>query len=156
MNNSLGLGIWILLMGGVFALPAKASSELDSEIYQLCQNTDANSNAVTSTGCYQYIQGFLQGALITDDAIIKNIESSQFESRFANRAYRTRVGNTRDSIPATQYAGFCLPNNEIIHEVVINLLLDMQKSLHNHQEVEIVLPALLFKLLKQRYICGEE
>lgn len=152
MNNSLGLGIWILLMGGVFALPTKASSELDSEIYQLCQNTDANSNAVTSTGCYQYIQGFLQGALITDAAVIKNIESSQFESRFANRAYRTRVGNTRDSIPATQYAGFCLPEDKVSNEVIMTLIHDIQDhSLEDRKILEF--PTLVYELLKQRYSC---
>lgn len=152
MNNSLGLGIWILLMGGMFALPTKASSAMNGEVYQLCQSTDVNSGSIGTNGCYQYIQGFLQGALITDDAVVRNMQDPQFESRFANRAYRTRVGNTRDSIPATQYAGFCLPEDKVSNEVIMTLIHDIQNhSLEERKTLEF--PTLVYELLKQRYSC---
>ncbi len=133
---------------------ANADSKFYDNLVELCQNTNVNSGAVSSTGCYQYIRGFLQGSVITDTAIINKIKGSEFESAFANRAYNTRVGNTRDSIQATSYAGFCLPNDQATNDVVIQLLKDVQSSLREQSEDEPTVPKRLYELLKARYSCS--
>ena len=59
--------------------------------------------------CQLYIAGFLDGALLTDSAIIDSLATSQ--SDFFERAYRTRLGAGRAPPPPTLLAEFCLPAN---------------------------------------------
>lgn len=58
--------------------------------------------------CSYYVAGFLDGALLTDTAIVAKANQSN-RSDFFERAYATRVGVGRGAVPATALADFCLP-----------------------------------------------
>lgn len=59
--------------------------------------------------CVDYITGFLDGALITDTAIVDTISTEKGGwSAFFSRAHATRLAS-RPPPPATYLADFCLP-----------------------------------------------
>ena len=88
-----------------------------------CQTAPESTDALP---CRHYIAGFLDGALLTDTAIITSIEQSQV-SDFLARAYRTRVGNTRrQKPPPTFLAEFCLPPGVSIDDAARQVHLAMR------------------------------
>lgn len=77
-----------------------------------------------------YIAGFLAGAQVTDREIIRRFDTANQEkqkSDFFKRAFKTRVGE-RNTVPATFYAGFCLPDDIVSDSVVENILATIMKS----------------------------
>jgi hypothetical protein len=80
-----------------------------------------SNNDVAKSVCYQYIKGFMQGAVRTDGQIMRDLEQSQGVSNFSQRTIRTRVGNTRASDADTYLAKFCLPDADVDHAEVINV-----------------------------------
>lgn len=86
--------------------------------------------AESSEACRFYIAGFLDGALLTDTAIISSLMAvdpgnDSSSSEFLARAYRTRVGHLRGNPPSTALAEFCLPPDLTIDaaaEAVLPLL----------------------------------
>ena len=77
------------------------------EVEQACGAADAAAREL----CTYYVAGFLDGALLTDTAIVANL-SRGTTSTFLDRALRTRTGRE----PATALADFCLPDHIGIDE----------------------------------------
>lgn len=100
----------------------------------------------TMAACRSFIKGFLQGALLTDSAIIASLEKK--EPTFSERAIRTRVGNK--VAPPTALAGFCLPANRSILELAEITLDHVKKSERNSVE----LAKNVYKTLKTDYPCA--
>jgi hypothetical protein len=73
--------------------------------------------------CTRYIAGFLDGAQLTDTAIVVNLSQGE-RSAFLDRALRTRTGLQ----PATALANFCLPGGvstgKVARQVVDHLIDD--------------------------------
>lgn len=80
---------------------------------------------VDATFCVRYIQGFIDGAITTDERVVQNVraELSQ-EETFSERAIRLRASR-RLKQDKTYYADFCLgspvPLIEVVAKVVQNL-----------------------------------
>ena len=92
-----------------------------------CENvTEVKENVTTST-CFQYVKGFLDGALLSDAQIMKNLDQDKDMSGFFDRAFKTRVGKTRGDIPDTFLADFCLPESTASDEVVLTILSALKK-----------------------------
>ncbi len=103
--------------------------------------------------CYEYISGFIDGAIITDNAIIENISKEKKEfSSFFNRAYKTRVGTTRKQVPATYYANFCLPEDQSRKMIIEELIHQLDAEIINKQTFKQT----LYDTLKRVYKCPEE
>lgn len=98
-----------------------------------------------------YIAGFLAGARLTDDEIINNIKTageSSSGSDFLDRAFRTRLGN--QPVPATYYAGFCIPEDQSRTSVIRNIA-DQLKLVKHEQDT---LPdSLVYQAVKTQYPC---
>ncbi|MDJ0941201.1 MAG: Rap1a/Tai family immunity protein [Woeseiaceae bacterium] len=77
--------------------------------------------------CVRYIQGFIDGAVVTDERVTYNVadEADRAES-FTERAIRTRVSSRVARYGPSVYADFCLgepvPLREVVEVVVDNLL----------------------------------
>lgn len=76
--------------------------------------------------CVRYVQGFIDGAVATDERVISNVEAElQRDETFSERAIRTRLGRSTAAFGATVYADFCLgepvPLKEVVEKVVRNL-----------------------------------
>lgn len=102
-------------------------------------------NAEAMSACRSFIKGFLQGALLTDTAIIESIE--QDEPTYAERAMQTRLGK-RSNQP-TALAGFCLPENRTILDIAEETLLHVKTSERNSAE----LARNVYESLKVDYPC---
>jgi len=100
-----------------------------------------------------YIAGFLAGARLTDGEIIKHIKNtdeSSSASGFLERAFKTRLGTPPASIPATYYAGFCIPEDEP-RTLVIRNIADQFKLVKYEQGTSP--DSLVYQAVKLRYPC---
>jgi len=70
-----------------------------------------------------YVRGFIDGALLTDEAVLVRVdqESKNTKDGFEDRALRTRIGNRASKLPATYYADFCIPENVSREQVIKNI-----------------------------------
>lgn len=101
----------------------------------------------------QYISGFLAGAKLTDGEIIRRMEEeSEVEPRsdFFKRAFKTRLGKSAESVPATYYAGFCIPENESDESVVAHIEEQIGKQ---KQTNSTDMPLVIYKAIQARYPC---
>ncbi len=100
--------------------------------------------------CYEYINGFIDGAVITDRAIIENISKEKQEfSSFFQRAYKTRVGGKRDTLPVTYFAKFCLPEETSRKVVVEQLIHELDANIISKQAFKQT----LYETIKRVYNC---
>lgn len=100
-----------------------------------------------------YIAGFLAGAQLTDNAIVKQFDSNtdnEEPSDFFKRAFKTRVGKRQSTVPATYYAGFCLPENTS-EEIIIDAILTEVKNASSSQDLEKA--SAVYLALRNLYPC---
>ncbi|MGB5448721.1 MAG: Rap1a/Tai family immunity protein [Woeseiaceae bacterium] len=76
--------------------------------------------------CVRYIQGFIDGAVATDERVIQNISAElDQDETYMERAARTRLGSRALRFGPTVYADFCLGEpvalEEVVEKVVNNL-----------------------------------
>ncbi len=111
----------------------------------------AGETQTQSTLSDDYIKGFLAGADLTDTEIINRFRSASTHERsdFLKRAFKTRVGD-RNALPATYYAGFCIPESLSLQTVVS----DLQTQLANAPSSNANTDAdLLYSTLRKHYPC---
>lgn len=124
-------------------------------IASLIFTTASMANTADQNQVYnkQYILGFLAGAQLTDSEIIRRMEvESNIEPRsdFFKRAFKTRLGKSADSVPATYYAGFCIPEDESTESIVTHIQeqIGLQKQT-NQTDIALV----IYKAIQARYPC---
>lgn len=79
--------------------------------------------------CVRYVQGFIDGAVATDERVARNIvEEYEKEESFSQRAARTRIGNRLDRFGYSVYADFCLGDPVPLKEVVEHVVADSQDA----------------------------
>jgi len=76
--------------------------------------------------CVRYIQGFIDGAIATDERVTINVSAEYTqEETFAQRAIRTRLGSNLERYGASYFAEFCLgapvPLAEVVDHIVTSL-----------------------------------
>lgn len=76
--------------------------------------------------CVRYIQGFIDGAVVTDERVTMNVSDEYTrEETFAQRAIRTRLGTDLDRFGSSYFAEFCLgepiPLAEVVDHIVTRL-----------------------------------
>jgi len=134
----------LALMFILFSLAVVGAAEAQTSNTLLSKTISIDSNEPTKSGrhqcldndeamsaCRSFIKGFLQGALLTDAAIIKSIETQQ--PTFVERAAQTRLGK-RSNQP-TALAGFCLPANRTVLELAEETLDHVKASERNSVEL---------------------
>jgi len=100
-----------------------------------------------------YIAGFLAGAQLTDTEIIRRFDAANEgdqPSDFFERAFKTRVGERPSAVPATYYAGFCLPKDMANDDVIDNILgeITQKGSSADSDKAQLV-----FRALRNQYPC---
>jgi len=105
---------------------AKAVEALTSqELASHCSHYDKDPKGIDAVFCVRYIQGFIDGAVATDERVVSNIVTGKEEETFSERAMRTRLGKLR-LYGSTYYADFCLNDpiklNEAVEKVVADLM----------------------------------
>ncbi len=138
-------GLFVLLgVNQLNAVEPLSTVELSSHCAYYAKTPDGKD----ATFCVRYIQGFIDGAVATDERVIANISGEDArEETFSERAFRTRIGNSK-RYGSTYYADFCLgktPLKEVVDKVVGNL--------GNKKGKEVLARDAVFKTLRNYYPC---
>jgi len=114
--------------------------------------SDTTQATTPSEACSAYIEGFLDGALVTDTAIVESVTAQDsVTSDYFKRAYMTRVSQQRLPLPATALAHFCLPESTPRAEVVETLASELSARAGGGSELSLS----LYDIIKDRYPCDE-
>ncbi len=117
----------LAVVSGTHAVEALSTAELKSH----CDFYESDPDGTDGVFCVRYIQGFIDGAVVTDERVTYNVaDEADRQETFTERAARTRVGARLNQYGPSVYAEFCLgepvPLREVV-EVIISDLLDEQK-----------------------------
>lgn len=118
---------------GIFAFLAAANSALavealsTEELISHCVVYEDDPDGEDGIFCVRYIQGFIDGAVATDERVTYNVaDEYDREETFTERAIRTRLGSRIDRYGPSYYAEFCLgepvPLAEVVRVVIADLL----------------------------------
>ncbi|MGK2927420.1 MAG: Rap1a/Tai family immunity protein [Lysobacterales bacterium] len=121
------LGLWVFT-GALLATPATWAVEALSteELVSHCAKYHDESASEDRTFCVRYIQGFIDGAVATDEQVANNVtrEFGQGES-YSARAARTRIGPLLARYGPTVYAEYCLGDPVPLEEVAERVVNDL-------------------------------
>ena len=153
MNQFMPVVRTLLLLLSVSFFDFAQADNAEEALVKSCSGFISSKDIPEDSVCYEYISGFIDGAVLTDSAIIENISKEQKElSDFFNRAYKTRVGNDRKKVPATYYANFCLPEDQSRKMVIEELIHQLDAEVITKQTFKHT----LYETLKRVYHCEEE
>lgn len=118
---------------GIVALSAAASDALavealsTEELISHCAVYGEDPGGEDGIFCVRYIQGFIDGAMVTDERVTYNVANEyDRDETFTERAIRTRLGSRIDRYGPSYYAEFCLgepvPLAEVARVVIADLL----------------------------------
>jgi len=104
------------------AVEALSAKELASHCVHYAEDPDSKDGVF----CLRYIQGFIDGAVVTDKRVTLNVAAEyQKEETWVERAARTRLGSRLDRYGPSFYAEFCLgspvPLADVVNQVVVSL-----------------------------------
>ena len=148
---SLGLAILPNVSFAVMDTKASRGNDATHGVWQSCQvlksesTNQQNINQLPSSTCYQFIKGFLHGAVLTDTQIMRGLEDNKGMSSFS----RTRVGNSRATDAETYLAKFCLPDADVDHDVVVSVVNALPNELNHRQTME----SEVYEAVKKAYPC---
>jgi len=141
-----------LLLAAPAALAVEALST--QELLSHCEKYHDEQAREDRVFCVRYIQGFIDGAVATDERVTRNIvgEYDKDES-FSDRAARTRIGKRLESYGASVYADFCLgdpvPLKEVVEHVVEDAT-DPKRVAANPLARELV-----YQTIREHYPCPD-
>jgi hypothetical protein len=111
----------LLAVPTAWGVEALSSEELLSHCTQF-ENPAAEADRVF---CLRYIQGFIDGAVATDEQVMRNVAQELGDDEtFSQRAARTRLGSRLDQFGASVYAEYCLGDPVPLKEVVDHVIED--------------------------------
>jgi hypothetical protein len=115
-----------------------------------CQNVAEVKDNINTSTCYQFVTGFLEGALLSDQQIMTNLGSSREMSDFTKRALRTRIGQDSKPISATYLADFCLPEEKATDGVVLTVL----SALRDVEDKSRIDSTMIYLIVKREFPCA--
>jgi hypothetical protein len=128
VEETMKIGVWLVTSAAVFLVAAKDVRAVEplmaNELAEHCAADSARAEDLGRRLCIGYIQGFVDGAVATDERVLLNMEAelNQKES-LTERAIRTRgLGSSRDR--AARYAEICLGDPVSMTEVVSKVVAD--------------------------------
>ena len=122
-----------------------------AELASHCAYYDKEPKGVDTTFCIRYIQGFIDGAIATDEKVALNaINEAEKAETFSERAIRLRKARQKYDNP-TYYAEFCLGTPVPLKEVAEKIIENFNKRKYNDKE----LPArdAVYHILRTEYPC---
>ncbi len=112
-----------LLPERAYSVEALSTDELISH----CAVYEDDPDGADGIFCVRYIQGFIDGAVATDERVTFNVaDEYDSEETFTERAIRTRLGRRIERYGPSYYADFCLgepvPLKTVVELVIADLL----------------------------------
>ncbi len=148
MTRGLLLIFGLLLTPMALAVEALSTEELMSH----CDRYYDESAESDRVFCVRYIQGFIDGAVATDERVARNVaQEYDKEETFSERAARTRIGNRLEQFGASAYAGFCLGDPVPLKEVVEHVVEDATDK--DRVAANPLARELVYQTLREHYPC---
>ena len=145
-----------LLLAALYAGEATAVEALSTEeLVSHCAVYGDDPDGEDGIFCVRYIQGFIDGAVATDERVTFNVAAEYDEEEsFTQRAIRTRVGSRIKRFGPSYYAEFCLgdpvPLADVV-EVVVKDLLSLDSFEGREQARDVV-----YSTLRREYPCATD
>lgn len=97
-----------------------------AELALHCERYHDESASEDRTFCVRYIQGFIDGAVATDESVLDNVTREfEKEETFSERAARTRIGAQLKRFGPSVYAEYCFGDPVPLVEVVEHVVADL-------------------------------
>ena len=139
-------------LAALFSLGHPLAVAWNDQVTQACTHEGHAATEAEIAICHAYIEGFLDGAVITDTAVIASVgEGAPEESDYLKRAYMTRMGSYNPKLPATALAHFCLPQGVERKQVVETLATAIALDESAAEDVSIA----LYNVLQASFPCEE-
>lgn len=121
-----------ILVCGLAALASSNANAVEAlsteELVSHCIYYEQDPDSVDGVFCVRYIQGFIDGAVATDERVTNNVaDEYDRDESFAERATRTRLGS-RLARFGTYYAEFCLGEPVPLETVVELVIADIDDA----------------------------
>lgn len=145
---AIGTLIISITVGNAWAVEALPTDELISHCAVYNEDPDGEDGIF----CVRYIQGFIDGAVVTDERVAQNVADEYGRTETATeRAIRARLGERIERFGSSYYAEFCLgeplPLAEVTRKVIVDLM-----GLKNLEGRELARDV-VYETLRREYPC---
>jgi len=144
------IGVLIISMAtrNAWAVEALSTEELISH----CAVYDEEPDGEDGIFCVRYIQGFIDGAVATDERVAYNVaDEYDRDETPTERAIRARLGTRIELFGSSYYAEFCLGQPIPLAEVAGKVIIDLMK-LENLEGRELARDV-VYETLRREYPC---
>ena len=119
------IAVLVIVAAASDALAVEALST--EELIEHCAVYEDEPDGADGIFCVRYLQGFIDGAVATDERVTNNVADEYDKSEsFTERAIRTRLGSRIERYGPSYYAEFCLgepvPLAAVANVVIADLL----------------------------------
>ncbi len=147
------LNVFFLALAGLLTSSAVvAVTPLDrSDLQSACEAYADDPASPSGLHCVLYIQGFLDGAVATDERVTMNIADELDRSEtLTDRAIRTRLGDRVRVSGPTIYAEYCVGEPVPVQEIISHVL----EQLSDPDETTPALARdVVYESLRRHYPC---
>ena len=150
---------WIAIVNLAFLAATNNTLAVEAlsteELISHCVVYEEDPDGEDGVFCVRYIQGFIDGAVATDERVTYNVaDEYDRDETFTERAIRTRLGSRIDKYGPSYYAEFCLgepvPLAEVA-DVFISDLLALDNLVGRELARDVV-----YATLRREYPCDTE
>ncbi len=148
-------GLMFLIFSLLAAPTAQAVEALSTgELMSHCEKYYDEQAREDRVFCTRYIQGFIDGAVATDERVTRNVVGEYDEDEtFSERAARTRIGNRLERYGASVYADFCLGDPVPLKEVVEHFVQDATDP--ERVAANPLARELVYQTIREHYPCPD-
>lgn len=139
----------LLLAGAAQAAHNPDEPSLTRSADAVCLLSEKGVLQLNKQNCRIYINGFLDGAVLTDSVIINRVRD---RSEFFERAYATRVGAANGPLPATYFADFCIAPDISRQQIVDTVMKRLEQNKHPGKDERTA----VYSAIKSSYPCDEK
>lgn len=121
-----------------------------------CMGRDEIQDGTVDNLCVTYIQGFLDGAVATDERVARNVAAEYESGGFVDRATRTRLGPRLRAVRTfgfSAYAEYCLGAPVPIREVIDHVIEKLRAS---PPAAGTLARDIVYETLREHYPCPGE
>jgi len=133
------------LVGAIEVLSAK-------ELASHCEAIPESRDSTDGQYCIRYIQGFVDGAVATDERVMLNLDAEYARKEtYSERIIRQRAADRGSFSRAAGYAEFCLGDPVPLRDVVDRIVSDLFQR--KHFEPEHTARDVVYASLRKHYPC---
>ncbi len=152
--------IWYYMHAGLLAglLTASTANAVEAlstqELMSHCAVYEQQPEGTDGVFCVRYIQGFIDGAVATDERVTYNVAEEYDGETFTERAIRTRLGDQIRRYGPSYYAEFCLGEPLPLVTVAQTIVREL-KTRKSGSEQELA-REVVYDVLREKYPCEGE